>query len=121
MMASRFAQQGLRAGPLATVALTVLLTAFVLAVVLPNLWYGLHDVSDVPLYHHYALRMAQGDVPFTAGFLVEYPPLAMPLFRLPGHVGDAADYAAWFGAWMSLLTLLTSVLTILVARFLWAD
>ena len=121
MMASRFGQQGWRSGSLAAVAITALLTTFVLAVVLPNLWYGLHDVSDIPLYQSYASRMAKGEIPFTGSFLVEYPPLAMPLFRLPGHVGDAADYAAWFGAWMSLLTILASVLTVLVARLLWAD
>ena len=118
-MVSRFSHERLRAGSVAAVTLAVLLTTLVLAVVLPNLWYGLHDVSDIPLYHYYASRMAGGEVPFTGSFLVEYPPLAMLLFRLPGHVGDAADYAAWFGAWMSLLTLLTAALTVLAARYLW--
>ena len=54
-----------------------------LVAVLPNLWYGMHDISDIPIYQAYADQIAQGLTPYL-DFDVEYPPLAVPLFRSPG-------------------------------------
>lgn len=108
-----------RIDPLPLVAVSVLLTSIVLVGLFPRLWYGLHDISDIPLYHHYAARMAAGEMPFSGDFLVEYPPLALPLFRLPGHVDDLEDYIAAFAMWMGLIALLTAALTSLTAHSLW--
>jgi hypothetical protein len=99
--------------------LSVGLTLVVLLFVYPNLWYGLHDISDVPLYHSYAERIAFGDVPFSPGFDIEYPPLAVPLFRLPGYTPDVNEYMLRFGVWMGAFTALTAALTALLAVRLW--
>jgi hypothetical protein len=112
---------GHRAGPvdpLPLVAASVLLTAIVLVGVFPRLWYGLHDVSDIPLYHHYATLMEQGAEPFSPDLRIEYPPLALPLLRLPG-AADLADYTAGFGMWMGLIALATAAVTALAAQALW--
>ena len=100
-------------------ATSVLLTLLVVAGLFPRLWYGLHDVSDIPLYHQYAARMAAGETPFSESLRVEYPPLAMPLLRLPGHVDDAAAYTAGFVMWMGILALLAAALTAAAAQALW--
>lgn len=101
------------------VLLSTSLTLLVLLVLLPNLWYGLHDISDIPVYHGYADRIAIGETPFADDFRIEYPPLAVPLFRLPGHVEDFTLYARWFSTWMGVLTLAAAALTAFVASRLW--
>jgi hypothetical protein len=98
---------------------TLGLTTLVLIVLLPRLWYRLHDVSDITVYFDYAQRIAGGERPFTPSFPIEYPPLAVPLFRLPGHAGDPAAYTRWFTIDMGVLTLLTAALTAFVACRLW--
>lgn len=100
-------------------AASVLLTSLVVAGLFPRLWYGLDAVSDVPLYQHYAARMAAGERPFSESFRVEYPPLAMPLLRLPGHVDEPAAYNAGFRMWMGILALLSAALTAAAAQALW--
>ena len=35
---------------------------------------------------------------------MEYPPLAVPLFRLPGHTGDEGLYGIWFTILMGVVT-----------------
>lgn len=95
------------------------LTAVVLALLLPNLWYGLHDISDVPVYWEYASRIAAGEWPYTPSFPIEYPPLAVPFFRLPGHLDDFAAYQRWFSLAMGVVTVLAAVLTALAAWRLW--
>ena len=90
------------------VVVSVALTALVLVVLLPNLWYGLHDISDIPVYQAYAQRMADGERPFTKTFKVEYPPLAVPIFRLPGHAHDLAAYTHWFSISMGIITMFTA-------------
>jgi hypothetical protein len=95
------------------------LTLLVLAVLIPNLWYGMHDISDIGVYHGYAERIANGETPFTPSFKVEYPPLAVPLFRIPGHTGDLPAYTHWFSMLMGAFTVATAALTALVACRLW--
>ena len=95
------------------------LTLLVLAVLLPHLWYGLHDVSDIPVYQGYSQRMANGERPFTHSFEVEYPPLAVPLFRLPGHSSDPVLYQHWFSIDMGIITLLTAIVVALAACRFW--
>ncbi len=98
---------------------TLVLTTLVLVVLLPRLWYRLHDVSDITVYFDYAQRIASGERPFTPSFPIEYPPLAVPLFRLPGYTADAAAYTHWFTIDMGVITLLTAALTAFVACRLW--
>jgi len=98
---------------------TLVLTALVLVVLLPRLWYRLHDVSDIAVYFDYARRIAAGERPFTPSFAIEYPPLAVPLFRLPGHPGDAEAFTHWFTVDMGVFTLLTAAVTTFVACRLW--
>jgi hypothetical protein len=100
-------------------AASVLLTSLVVAGLFPRLWYGLHDVSDIPLYQHYAARMAAGEAPFSESFRVEYPPLAMLLLRLPGNAGDLGAYSAGFTMWMGILALVAAALTAAAAQALW--
>jgi hypothetical protein len=95
------------------------LTLLVLAVLLPNLWYGLHDVSDIPVYQGYSQRMAAGERPFTSSFKIEYPPLAVPLFRLPGHASDPVLYQRWFSVDMGIITVLTAIVVALAACRFW--
>ncbi len=87
------------------VFVSLALTALVMLIMFPHLWYGMHDISDISIYQGYAQRIAQGERPFTPSFEVEYPPLAIPLFRLPGHVDDAAEYTHWFSVSMGIVTL----------------
>jgi hypothetical protein len=103
----------------AALLVTLALTTLVLVVLLPNLWYRLHDVSDIPVYQGYSLRLSQGERPFTPSFEIEYPPLAVPLFRLPGHAADPLAYQRWFTIDMGVLTLLTAAVTALAACRFW--
>ena len=96
-----------------------LLTLLVMGVLFPNLWYGMHDITDLPVYHGYAERIAAGESPYTTSFKVEYPPLAIPLFRLPGHTGSERLYGIWFNILMGGLTIATAAVTALVACRLW--
>jgi hypothetical protein len=95
------------------------LSLLVMVFLYPNLWYKLHDISDIPLYHSYAQRMAAGETPFTDDFQIEYPPLAVPLLRLPGHTDSLASYVHWYSVWMGVIALLTAAITALVAVRLW--
>jgi len=104
--------------PIALVV-SVALTALVLVFLFPNLWYGLNSNSANPLYQSYAQRMADGERPFTATFEMEYPPLAVPVFRLPGHSHDLNAYVHWFTIWMGVLTLITAAITATVACRYW--
>ena len=97
----------------------VSLTALVLLVLLPNLWYGLHDISDIPVYQAYSQRIAHGERPFTPSFEVEYPPLAIPFFRLPGHADDLTAYTHWFSIDMGIITMLAAAITALTACRFW--
>ena len=96
-----------------------LLTLLVMGVLFPNLWYGMHDITDLPVYYGYAERIAAGESPYTTSFKVEYPPLAIPLFRLPGHTGSERLYGIWFNILMGGLTIATAAVTALVACRLW--
>ena len=95
------------------------LTALVLVLLIPNLWYGMHDISDITVYQAYSQRMAMGQRPFTPSFEVEYPPLAVPLFRLPGHSSDFAAYEHWFSVDMGVITIIAAGFTALTACRFW--
>jgi len=103
--------------PVAVLAATGL-TLLVLLAVIPNLWYWIHDISDIPVYGEYAAKMARGLRPFR-DFKIEYPPLAVPVFRLPGHTADMDAYIHWFTLQMGAVTILTAAVTAVVACRLW--
>ena len=63
--------------------------------------------------------MADGERPFTESFKVEYPPLAVPIFRLPGHARDPDAYVHWFTMTMGIFTLLTAAATTFAACRYW--
>jgi len=64
-------------------------------------------VDDTDLYYRYATMVSAGKVPYR-DFLVEYPPLALPLFLAPRTVSRGLhDYKLWFAAEMLLWNALT--------------
>ncbi len=95
------------------------LTLLVMGVLFPNLWYGMHDITDLPVYWGYAARIAQGEAPFTPSFQVEYPPLAVALFRVPGHTGSESLYGIWFNILMGAITIAAGAVTAYIACRLW--
>jgi hypothetical protein len=103
--------------PIAVLAATAF-TLLVLVAVLPHLWYGFHANSDIRIYAYYAGRMASGLRPYR-DFHVEYPPLVIPLFRLPGHATDLAAYMHWFTVEMGVITLATAAVTAIGAARIW--
>jgi len=104
--------------PLAAVLVTSLLTLVVLVFVLPNLWYGIHDISDIPVYQAYADQIAQGLTPYR-DFDIEYPPLAVPLFRIPGAGIPIELFMRRFSILMGAITIATGALVALAACSLW--
>jgi hypothetical protein len=102
----------------AAAALAVALQAIVFGLVFTHLWYHVHDVSDIPIYHEYASWMADGAVPYR-DFAVEYPPLAIPIFRAVGHTFDLTAYTRWFSFEMFLFTLATAMVVAGIAVRLW--
>jgi hypothetical protein len=105
--------------PYVAVFVSLALTTLVLLVMFPHLWYQEHAISDIPIYQGYAQRLANGERPFTESFKVEYPPLAIPLFRLPGHVDHNKQYRHWFSVMMGVITLLAAAVTTLAACRFW--
>ncbi len=95
------------------------LTLLVMGLLFPNLWYGMHDITDLPVYWDYASRIAQGEAPYTKTFEVEYPPLAVALFRIPGHTGSESLYGIWFNILMGAFAVATGAVTAFVACRLW--
>lgn len=69
--------------------------------------------DDVRIYHGYASRMHAGAVPYR-DFLVEYPPLALPVFALPRLV--AASFARYRVAFAAEMLLFDAAALFLVAR-----
>ena len=96
-----------------------LLTLLVMGVLFPNLWYGMHDITDLPVYFGYAERIANGEAPFTPSFEVEYPPLAVALFRLPWYTEEDAVYGVLFNVLMGAFTIATAAVVAAVACRLW--
>ncbi len=84
-----------------------------------HVWYGLHDISDTSIYADYAARMAHGLRPYI-DFPVEYPPLAIPLFILPGHSGNVVAYSDWFNVEMYLMCAAAAATTAAAAAHLWS-
>ena len=83
-----------------------------------HFWYGLHDISDTTIYADYAARMAHGLRPYL-DFPVEYPPLAIPLFILPGHSGNPAIYTDWFNVEMFVACAAAAAAVAAAAAQLW--
>ena len=108
-----------KVNPYVAVFVSLALTLLVLLVLFPHLWYEEHAISDVPIYQGYAQRLVNGDRPYTESFKIEYPPLAVPLFRLPGHVLDNKAYSHWFSVMMGTITLLAAAITTLAACRFW--
>ena len=50
-------------------------------------FYERDQIVDTPIYQRYGEAMADGQVPYR-DFAVEYPPAALPVFRLPVEGGD---------------------------------
>jgi hypothetical protein len=90
----------------------------VFGLLFPHLWYNLHYITDIDIYHWYAALMHHGLQPYR-DFNVEYPPLAVPLFVLPGHVGSLAQYTSWFSYLMFLFALAMTAVTGAAAVTLW--
>ena len=111
-----------RRSPLArtvlAIALAVALQVVVLTLLFPNLWYGLHDISDIAIYQEYSSLMAQGYRPYL-DFAVEYPPLALPVFRLGGDGLDPDAYTMQFTIAMGAITVAGAVVVTLAALALW--
>jgi hypothetical protein len=95
------------------------LTLLVMGALFPNLWYGMHDITDLPVYWKYAARIADGEAPFTESFEVEYPPLAVALFRVPGHTNSESLYGIWFNILMGAITIAAGAVTAYTACRLW--
>jgi hypothetical protein len=93
--------------PALVVLVTLALTLVALVGVLPHLRYGLHGYfsSDVGNYQSYADAIGQGLKPYL-DFDVEYPPLAVPLFRLPGAGIPIEIYKRRFSIEMGVAVLL---------------
>lgn len=114
------------------VAAGVAMVVTVYVLVFANLWYGFYDVSDVGIYLDFAARMANGNRPYI-DFPVEYPPLAVPFFTVPGHpidlwlftvsggTGDFFTYAHAFARTMMILGALAGGVTAAAAASLWPD
>jgi hypothetical protein len=83
-----------------------------------HLWYGLHDISDTSIYFDYAARMAHGFRPYV-DFPIEYPPLAIPLFLIPGHTNDVVAYTDWFNVEMFAMLAAAAAATAAAAAHLW--
>jgi hypothetical protein len=106
--------------PALVVLVTLALTLVALVGVLPHLRYGLHGYfsSDVGNYQSYADAIGQGLKPYL-DFDVEYPPLAVPLFRLPGAGIPIEIYKRRFSIEMDVAVLLAGALVALSACALW--
>jgi len=113
------AKEGHAPNPRLAMATAGFLTLLVMGVLFPNLWYGMHDITDLPVYWGYAARIAQGEAPFTPSFQVEYPPLAVALFRVPGHTGSESLYGIWFNILMGAITIAAGAVTAATACRLW--
>jgi hypothetical protein len=103
---------------LLAIALALLLQLVVFGLVYPNLWYGVHDISDITIYFAYATKVASGLKPYK-DFPIEYPPLAVPLFTVPGNALDYAGYQRWFSFEMFAFTLATAAAVVAAAAAIW--
>ena len=101
---------------LTAAAIAVMVYLFAVA----HVWYGLHDISDTTIYAGYAASIASGMRPYV-DFPVEYPPLAVALFVLPGHSSSVAAYSDWFNVEMYVTTVLAAAVTAAAAVRLWAN
>ena len=83
-----------------------LLTACWLAV-----WWADTRITDVFIYRHYADLLAAGVRPYSDGFALEYPPLALvPMWLARALGGSGAGFETAFGVLMGASALATLVL-----------
>ena len=102
-----------------SVGLTVAVICFMVYLFgVAHVWYGLHDISDTVIYADYANRIAHGLRPYI-DFPVEYPPLAIPLFMLPGHSANVIAYTDWFNVEMFVACAAAAAATAAAAARLW--
>jgi hypothetical protein len=110
-----------RGGVVLAALLPFTLASLALAAVLASgRWYGIDDVSDVPLYLAYGARLVAGQRPYL-DFAVEYPPLALPLFVLPALVADPRLAARAFNAQLWILLAAAALATVGAADRRWPD
>jgi hypothetical protein len=69
------------------------------------------SITDVFIYQHYAALLDAGAAPYTEGFALEYPPLALVPMALADLLGG--DYATTFGILMGICAV---ACTLLVGR-----
>lgn len=103
---------------LAAVACGLAVGLLVLLFGVLHLGYGFNDVSDVGYYHFQAGRLAAGGRPYV-DVLLEYPPLMLPLLRLPPFTPKADLWTPRFQALMFLLCGAAALLTTACAARLW--
>ena len=67
-------------------AVLLAMCGFVLSwVLIHHGWFARKLMEDTTVYAHYAALMKHGLVPYL-NFKFEYPPLALPLFLIPGWI-----------------------------------
>jgi hypothetical protein len=103
----------------AALGLYVVAAAAIVYVFSVRRWgYFFFDISDVALYFRYAAVFAQGARPYVhVG--VEYPPLAVSLFALPGPPYQIDSWAPRFALHMFVFGAAASVVTSAIAARLW--
>ncbi len=109
----------LRATGLAAALCAAAIGVIVLLFGVYHVWYGIHDISDTSIYFDYASRIAAGFRPYV-DFPVEYPPLAIPLFLIPGHTGSVTAYTDWFNVEMFVMVAAAAAVTAAAAAHLWS-
>ena len=74
-------------------------------------WWADTRITDVFIYRHYADLLAAGVRPYSAGFALEYPPLALvPMWLARVLGGSGAGFETAFGVLMGVSALATLVL-----------
>ena len=82
--------------------------AVLLAACWALVWSTDTRITDVFIYRHYADLLAGGTLPYSSGFSLEYPPLALvPMWLARVLGGSGTDYETAFGALMVLASLAT--------------
>ena len=79
-------------------------------------FYERDQIVDTPIYQRYGEAMADGQVPYR-DFAVEYPPAALPVFRLPVEGGD---YGATFEGLMAAAGVGIVLLVVALTTSWWA-
>ncbi len=84
-----------------------------------QLGYAFHSLSDTLVYIDYASRWTVlHRLPYI-DFKLEYPPLALPLLLLPPSTRSVAAYERWFSVEMIVLSVITALVTAMLAAAYW--